>query len=79
MLCMFASRNPRMSAPSDRGEGVVAGEGLPRHKGERGALQGHRGSRKRLLSGPRRDARGRPLEGASKAARGKPEAQLKGV
>ena len=26
-----------------KGEGVVAGEGLPRHKAKRGALQGYRG------------------------------------
>ena len=74
MLCMLASRNPRMSAPSDRGEGVVAGEGLPRHKGERGALEGHRGAASDYCPA---DVAVR--EGASKAARGKPEAQLKGV
>jgi hypothetical protein len=36
-------------AERQMGEGVVAGEGLPRQKGELGALQGHRRGRKRLL------------------------------
>jgi hypothetical protein len=39
-------------SPALKGEGVDADEGLSRHKGERGALQGHSGDRKRLLPGP---------------------------
>ena len=44
MLRMFASKSLRMSAPNDQGEGVVAGEGLPRQEGKLGALQGCRGA-----------------------------------
>jgi hypothetical protein len=36
MLYISASKSPRMSAPSGQGEGIVAGEGLPRQKGELG-------------------------------------------
>ena|SRR5829696_5750030 len=68
-----------MSTLSDKGEGVVAGDGLPRHKAKRGAVQGHRGSRKRLLLGADPMGAGARRKGASKAAKSKPKAQLKDV
>ncbi len=46
-----------------KGEGVVACGDLPRNKAKRGALQGHRGGRKRPLPGPRPRARRPPPEG----------------
>jgi hypothetical protein len=39
-------------SPAKKREGLVAGESLHRHKAKRGALQGHRGGRKRLPPGP---------------------------
>ena len=76
-VCPEPPGGPRRAT---KGEGVVAGEGLPGHKGELGALPGYRRGRKRLLFGPRRGAReGARRRAASKAARNKSDAELKGV
>jgi hypothetical protein len=81
MLRTFAPIPPGGPRRATKGEGVVAGEGLPRHKGELGALPGYRRGRKRLLLGPRRPGarEGARRRAASKAARNKSDAELKGV
>ena len=80
MLRTFAPKPPGGPRRATKGEGVVAGEGLPRHKGEQGALSGYRRDRKRLLPGPRPGAReGARRRAASKAARNKLHEALKGV
>jgi hypothetical protein len=79
MLRIFVSKSSRMSALSGRGEGVVAGRGLPRQKGRLEALQGCREAESDCcpVHDPMREGARRGA--ASKAARSRPDAELKGV